>query len=682
MRFLFKYYLPALLSLSVGISNAQNWIWANHTVKGNGNNYALDVSVDTQNNCFITGRVKSTATIGTGTNGTVVTPYGDRDIYVAKYGDDSTFKWATYMGGVFSDYGYGLDNDSQGNTYVTGHFTSSATFQSYTLSSYGSSDFFITKLDSSGNVIWVTQEGGTSADGAYGIKTLGSGTSYVVGSFLGTAVFGNDTLVSNGLDDIFVSKFDSTGMCLWAVSFGGADNDVGFGIDADENGNIYFTGYFTATVSFGSYTLSSTSAGNADIVTAKMDDSGNIIWAVKAGSGVADQGNNLVTDNIGNVYVVGNWAQTTITVLKYDSSGNLLWQIYQGGSGYDTGNGIGIDNDHNVFVTGYFSSTVNFSGIPLTASGGDDIFIEKFDSSGVIMWARKQGGNLNDHSFGLELNNKNEILIAGAFEGTADFDGTSFTSIAVFDAFLGKLGQPIGAYFSADDISVCIGNSVSFTSTSTGSPTSYQWSFPGGNPTSSISDNPVIIYPLAGSFDVTLIVSDGTTSDTLVMTNYITVQTPPSVNLGSDYVICDTSSTTLDAGVGFVSYLWSDSSTAQQLTVSAAGDYWVTVFDDFCSATDTISISVEVCNGLEELFSEEFLQIFPNPADLIIRVSTNFNYFDFSLVNACGSSMIDQNCLSSAVEIDLSDIPAGIYFLKVNNGNTVITKKIIVVKQP
>jgi len=572
---------------------SQNWIWADHTVKGSGNNYALDVSIDRNNNSYITGRVKSTATFGTGTGGIVLTPSGDRDIYVSKYRDDGTFVWAKVMGGTLSDYGYGIDNDSLGNIYITGHFTNAATFQSISLTSYGSSDFYIAKLDTLGNIIWVTQAGGTSAVGGYDIKTMNNGESVVTGSFFGTAVFGADTLVSNGLDDIFVAKYDSSGNCLWAVSFGGIDNDVGFGIDEDMNGNIYLTGYFTATVSFGAVILSSTSAGNSDIVTAKLDGNGTVIWAKKAGGGVADRGNKIKTDNLGNVHVAGNWAQTSAVILKYSSTGNLIWQRTQGGPNFDTANDLDVDDDYNVYVTGYFSETANFSGISLTAaSTTDDIFIEKFDSAGIIQWARKQGGNANDHSFGLKLNSKNEILVSGAFEGTADFDGTTFTSFAVFDAFLAKLSLPLESVFSSNDTMICPGNQIFFTNNSIGYTTNLSWSFPGGIPSASSLSNPVVEYSSAGSYDVTLIISNGITSDTATYIDFITVQPFTLPDLGNDTSICSLSSYQLDAGV-FNSYNWNTEDTTRYLTPSVTQIYSVTVTNAAgCSGTDSVLISI------------------------------------------------------------------------------------------
>jgi hypothetical protein len=96
--------------------------------------------------------------------------------------------------------------DSGGNTYITGYFQTTAVFGTTTLTSAGSLDVFVAKLDANGNFLWATRAGGTNTDYVQGIAVDSGGNYYVTGSFQTTVVFGTTTLTSAGGYDIFVTK--------------------------------------------------------------------------------------------------------------------------------------------------------------------------------------------------------------------------------------------------------------------------------------------------------------------------------------------------------------------------------------------------------------------------------------------------------------------------------------------
>ncbi len=137
------------------------------------------------------------------------------------------WSWAERAGGSSNDYGYGIAVDSSGNAFVTGYFRgSSADFGSTTLNSSGASDVFVAKLDSSGNWLWAERAGGSSADYGSGIAVDSSGNAYVTGFFRSpSADFGSTTLNSSGAYDVFVAKLDSSGNWLWAERAGGSSNE-------------------------------------------------------------------------------------------------------------------------------------------------------------------------------------------------------------------------------------------------------------------------------------------------------------------------------------------------------------------------------------------------------------------------------------------------------------------------
>ena len=93
----------------------------------------------------------------------------------------------------------------------------------------------------------------------------------MTGGFQGTATFGSHTLTSNGDKDIFAAKLDPSGNWLWAVNAGGIRYDWGIGIAVDGAGNAYVTGDFEGTATFGSHTLTASGGyWDKDIFVAKL----------------------------------------------------------------------------------------------------------------------------------------------------------------------------------------------------------------------------------------------------------------------------------------------------------------------------------------------------------------------------------------------------------------------------
>ncbi|MCK4312364.1 MAG: SBBP repeat-containing protein [Candidatus Cloacimonetes bacterium] len=378
-------------------------------------------------------------------------------ITVCAFTQAPDWQWATQAGGSFNDRGYEITIDDAGNSYVTGRFWETATFGSYSLTSSGSWDIFVAKMDTGGYWQWATRAGGTHIDYGFGITTDNAGNSYVTGRFWETATFGSYSLTSNGNRDIFVAKVDAYGVWQWATHAGGTYEDNGKAITIDDTGNSYVTGIFTGTATFGSYSL--TSNGWDDIFVAKMDANGNWLWATQAGGIDYDSGYGITIYDAGNSYVTG-WFRETATfgsysltssglrdifVAKMDSNGNWLWATRAGGVFYDWGYGITIDNTGNSYVTGIFTGTATFGSYSLTSNGWDDIFVAKIDANGNWLWATKAGGTSYDMGYGIAIDDAGNIYVTGCFEDTATFGLYSLTSSGYFDIFVAKLNSSVFA---------------------------------------------------------------------------------------------------------------------------------------------------------------------------------------------------------------------------------------------
>jgi hypothetical protein len=143
---------------------------------------------------------------------------------------------------------------------------------------------------------WVraTSFGGSGQDFALAIKVGPDNHQYVTGSFSSTAKFAHTALVSAGGTDIFLAKYRRSGELLWIVQAGGPDDDGGQALDFDRAGNVYLTGWFTNSATFGSTSGASKTVagmGQATIFLAKYRPSGTLVW-VQTGDAPFDALNN------------------------------------------------------------------------------------------------------------------------------------------------------------------------------------------------------------------------------------------------------------------------------------------------------------------------------------------------------------------------------------------------------
>lgn len=312
-----------------------NFVWARSL--GNGASAiscGRGIAVDVGGNVIVTGNFTQTSDFDPGA-GTVNLSSGGvtSDVFVCKLDASGIFLWAKRWGVAGNqDFGYAVGVDASGSVYTTGDFNGTVDFNpgagTYTITSSGSYDGFISKLDASGNFLWV-QRWGTAAtiDRGHSVKCDGS-----------------NLYVGGRGDYAYAMKLNAgTGAFIWTKTLG-SSSDLVYGIAYDGSGNVYTTGSFIGTGDF------------------------------DPGAGVY------------NLTAVGG---QDIFFCKLDASGNFLCAYNHGGSGADEGYGIAVDASNNVYTTGYFSNTVDFdpdaTTYNLTYNGNFDIYITKTIGCPVVI---------------------------------------------------------------------------------------------------------------------------------------------------------------------------------------------------------------------------------------------------------------------------------------------------------
>lgn len=293
---------------------------------------AFSIAVDASGNVYATGYFKGTVDFKLGVSAGRLTSAGEFDIFVLKLDTNGNFRWAKQMGGVENDLGNSIAVDAQGNVYTTGYFRETADFDPSTavknLSSNGSFDIFILKLDADGNFVWARQAGGSGNDIGFELAVDGFGNVYTTGYFRNFVDFdpgvNTNTLISTGINDIFIQKLDTDGDFVWAQQVGGTEFDIGNSITVDGSGNVYTTGYFQGKVDFdpGMDTIYLTDSGRRDVFVQKLSQGATT--SVHTKNSVNESSTVFPNPTTGNLTIDLGSIQSDIKVKITDVNGRLI----------------------------------------------------------------------------------------------------------------------------------------------------------------------------------------------------------------------------------------------------------------------------------------------------------------------------------------------------------------------
>lgn len=366
--------------------------------------------------------------------------------------------WATYYGNIDSEFN-SLCIDKQDNIYITGWITSTNLPLQQQLGSYwqatnaGGWDILIVKFNSSGVRQWATYYGGNYEDIARSICADSQGNIYITGqnnsqNFPTQQLAGAYWQQRGNLygNSIFILKFNMQGIRQWATYYGGSEADDAYSICADNLDNVYITGvayssdFPTQQMAGAYYQLSNAGGNNHDAFILKFNNQGIRQWATCYSGNGYNCGRSLCTDSQNNIYITGytNSADFPIQelpgaynqlsstewpydafILKFNTQGIRQWATYYGGDDVDWASSICSDKQDNICVTGNTLST-NFPTQLLSGAynqsniaGSSDIFILKFNSQGLRLWATYYGGNSDDAAYSICTDSQNNIYVAG-----------------------------------------------------------------------------------------------------------------------------------------------------------------------------------------------------------------------------------------------------------------------------
>lgn len=348
---------------------------------------------------------------------------------------DPSLIWNTFLGGSGFDFGYSIQIDETGNSYVAGSSNAAwgCSLSPCTVRAFSDGyDVFVSKVDPSGHLVWNTFLGGPgNEDDFLGVDLVrdADGNLYVTG-FTGTdwgCESTNCTIRAyNGGQDVFVAKLDSSGNLLWNTFLGGSTGDVFGGLAVDKDGSLYVTGASGAGWGCPSVSCTLTAFhGNMDVFVAKLGADGSLIWNTFIGeAGGYNDANGIVLDDSNGIYVTGKsfatWGVPVRPfsspydgyVFKLDKSGALVWNTFIGGNSGDDILDIKLDKDGFAYVCGNSTSTWGDPIRPLIPNASD-MFVAKVDVTGSLVWNTFLGGYNHDYGANLVVEEDKYIYLAG-----------------------------------------------------------------------------------------------------------------------------------------------------------------------------------------------------------------------------------------------------------------------------
>ncbi|MCX7880288.1 MAG: T9SS type A sorting domain-containing protein [Ignavibacteria bacterium] len=427
---------------------AQNWEWA---IGGKGYDsfdYSSDVAVDRFGNAYLLGYFKSKnlsfGSVSISNKGT-----DSEDFFIAKFNSSGTCLWAKAFGGDGNERGKALAV-RDGSIFVCGFYEGDNTkFENINLPNSIGSDIFVAELDLDGNLKWVKTFYGDGYEEPNSLIYDSEGNLYICGDFSGEiVVFGTDTLKNfnygsafKGLTDAFLLKLNSKGEPLGAIRLGGVSNDRFNCLALDNSNNVYVAGSYNSNrLIFPTDTL--INKGYSDVFVVRYRQiftQGKVSfekeWVREISGTDKEYPSFLTIDKDNYIYLVGefqssqlkilnnilpNFGSYDIFLIRLDLSGTIISAKSYGGNSDEYIKKIIFDKNHNIYFAGYFASEsfyLEWLGTTnVTNTQYSDVFLAKFDFNGVPQWILSAGGNKEDQSFSIAVDNNGNVYQVGNFE--------------------------------------------------------------------------------------------------------------------------------------------------------------------------------------------------------------------------------------------------------------------------
>jgi hypothetical protein len=359
------------------------------------------------------------------------------DYWLLKFDANNQLQWQKTYGGSDDDRGVDLIQTSDNGFAVIGKSKSSDLEVS---ENAGFDDFWVSKLDSSGAIIWEYSFGFAGSDTPYSIiQTNDNG--YLLSGVL-------DVSASNGQGDrklilsrhaggdFWVIKLNASGVKQWSNYYGGSFTDTAYdAIQTEDDGYIIIGSSDSDDVDI------TNNLGSYDFWILKISATGTLVWEKSFGGSEIDEAYGISQAADGNYLIVGdtrsndldisqNNGAADLWIIKITPEGTLLWEKTLGGSSFDVGKSVSKTQDNGFLIAGSSRST---DGSLTSNKGQNDAWIIKINSSGNLVWQKTIGGSNVDFFYdAVELKDQTIIAVGDSNSSNEDiFNNNGFADLLI-----------------------------------------------------------------------------------------------------------------------------------------------------------------------------------------------------------------------------------------------------------
>ena len=477
----------------------------------------------------------------------------------------------------------------------------------------------------------------------------------------GYIIAGLANIYGNTEEDLFIIKTDMNGDTMWTKHFIGANEDWGRSVQQSTDGGYIITG--------GTYTFG---AGYRDVYLIKLDSNGNTMWINTFGGTGGDAGYSVHQTMDGGFIIVGNTdmlgaGNPDVYLIKTDINGNSVWTKTFGGTNTDAGNSVQQTMDSCYIITG---TTLSFG------AGGIDVYLIKTDANGDLLWTKTFGGSGNDWGNSVHQTIDGGFIVTGWTNsfGSGGYDiyliKTNFDGDTLWTKALGGISEDKGYSIqqTSDGGYIIVG---------------YTYSFGSGN-----ADVYLVKTDVNGNISWTKTFGQagfeqGYFTQQLPDGSYIISGHTNSFNTTGYAVYLIKTDSVGNVGCNEDSTLTITSSTATQVTIPAtiATSPATIANTQVTSVSNGAFVNMLCPTDINEITKHNLFHIYPNPSvgSFIISFERNILHGQIEMFNILSENVFMESVLNESKKvITVLNIPSGIYFIKVFDGEIYHSQKIII----
>ena len=675
----------------------------------NSGNYLTGQTYDAGNNDSFTKIIPDASgnvyVVGEGSSGMQYINNSNAGVVIAKIGPvltsvlwSKTITRTTFPNDASVD-AHDMVIDASGNLYITGEYYYNSNFPTQSIvdfdpgpSTYtiATGDFglyrdaFLFKLNSTGDFVWAKNIAyNTQFSAGYSLGLDPSSNVYVAGVFQGATDFNKSGTgyinYSNGNKDLFVSKFNSNGTFLSNQTYGGALDDEPFAIKVNGSSGYYLSGNFKDNVDFSSGTLTNTLTSNGDkdgfiVKYNTCTPPSPMINSSSTSASVCVNGNAVIGVNSvsGMTY---NWCTTATgsgtlgTGISYTTPAVTTPTVF-----WVTGaNVCGSAPPLGFSITPIQPSTVNVTNsTPTICAGGASTLVANSSANLSYTWLNSGATSSVIAVSPTTLTTYTVNANNGYCITTKTVNVNVYITPSVTFSYSNYNGGPFVSSDACAGASMMVYSGISFNTLQ------HDWG-QGYTPS-----NSHLFSSLTASNTYTLLLKHPTLGCVTSHTFAIAVHPNPTVTVTGPTVTCNGAPVVLTAS-GADTYTWGTNPNVTGATLSYTPAFTGSSSFNLFAATSygcypqgviLITVINNVCTGIDEVENYNSFYVYPNPSDGIINIEIEHES-ELQIVDLMGKVVHEAKLRSGTNTIPISNLSDGVYYFKVKEDNSVITKKII-----